>query len=594
MEGAAVAPTVVEGWLVCKVPGKPLSIRLSQDVIARLAMAVEEGFRALPRRGLETGGLLLGTNREVGDQAVVDIEDFESIESEHAAGPSYLLSDADRCLLEARIAARKGAARSAPVVGFYRSHTRRDFAATPEDASVLAAYFRKTSDVFLLIKSNGDGPATGGFVIREAGKGLCQSPCVQFQLDPAAAVAASPEAPLPASPPPQMRPMAAPAGPPAALPRTAWNLRWPIWLATAGAVALAVGLPFEVQRRIPDSIPAKPALSLALDVANTGSSLRLSWDHHALRHAGHAILWIEDGTGDQRFELDSKQLNEGTVLYWPRTTDVNFRLELLSPDGNVTESVRAIGRPSPALVVAPTAAQGAVKPQPLGTSKAPAVDALETSPAPSPKPSPNDLNPTASPRQSRTFALPRAQLEPAPGTPAALPDPPTIQPVLARTIGPSEEFLKPIVPVLSQEPRDGRDSNLRVSVEPLSGSRLEHVVRNVPLIGKRSRRSDYVPPAPLHNPAVAGPPPGSVAREVDINVKVYVNLSGKVEYAEILSRVAKADRDLAALAMFSARRWEFVPARSGNVAVPGEVVLHYRFGPATRVAGNWALVAHRP
>ena len=66
-------------------------------------------------------------------------------------------------------------------------------------------------------------------------------------------------------------------------------------------------------------------------------------------------------------------------------------------------------------------------------------------------------------------------------------------------------------------------------------------------------------------------------RDVKVNVKVYVNAAGKVDYSEVISKVAEADRDLASLAMFAARRWEFVPARSAGSAVAGEVILHYRF-----------------
>src|ERR1051326_9515174 len=92
MNGAAgIASSVRDGWVVWEVPGKPVSVRLSPDVVGRLGLAVREGFRALPRRGLETGGLLLGVKREAANQVVVEIKDFEPIESEHAAGPSYLL-----------------------------------------------------------------------------------------------------------------------------------------------------------------------------------------------------------------------------------------------------------------------------------------------------------------------------------------------------------------------------------------------------------------------------------------------------------------------------------------------------------------------
>ena len=66
-------------------------------------------------------------------------------------------------------------------------------------------------------------------------------------------------------------------------------------------------------------------------------------------------------------------------------------------------------------------------------------------------------------------------------------------------------------------------------------------------------------------------------------MKVYVNPSGKVEYSEVLSKVASTDRDLAASAVFAARGWEFVPAHAGEGPVSGEVILHYQFGPGVRV-----------
>jgi outer membrane biosynthesis protein TonB len=103
--------------------------------------------------------------------------------------------------------------------------------------------------------------------------------------------------------------------------------------------------------------------------------------------------------------------------------------------------------------------------------------------------------------------------------------------------------------------------------------------RSIPLIGKRNRRPDYVPPAALHNPGLSIPPNRNLARDVKINVKVYVNPSGKVEFSELVSKVSDTDRDLAVWAVFAARRWEFVPARDGDSAVPGEVILHYQFGP---------------
>jgi hypothetical protein len=78
----------------------------------------------------------------------------------------------------------------------------------------------------------------------------------------------------------------------------------------------------------------------------------------------------------------------------------------------------------------------------------------------------------------------------------------------------------------------------------------------------------------------------NVAHDVNIDVKVYVNSSGKVDYSEVLSKVGASNRDLAAAAVFSARKCEFIPARAGDDTVPGEVILHYQFGPGALASAD--------
>ena len=295
MDGTGVAPTVSDGWLVWESPGKPVSVRLSPDVAGRLGMAVREGFKALPRRGLETGGLLIGTRREGGYPVIVEVDDFEPIESEHAAGPAYLLSPADRSLLEARIAARQAAGGNSSIVGFYRGHTRRDFAIAEEDAFLFSTYFREPSDVFLLIKPGEGGSPIGGFVIREEGKVLSDTPYAQFRLEGTISIPAARETPVRATEESQAPVRAIRTIPPPAPREKTWKARRTIWPVAAGVMALAAALFFGIRMRAPDATPAKPGQPLALNVTSVGNSLRLSWDHQLPRHSGHAILWIKDG-----------------------------------------------------------------------------------------------------------------------------------------------------------------------------------------------------------------------------------------------------------------------------------------------------------
>jgi TonB family protein len=69
-----------------------------------------------------------------------------------------------------------------------------------------------------------------------------------------------------------------------------------------------------------------------------------------------------------------------------------------------------------------------------------------------------------------------------------------------------------------------------------------------------------------------------IAKPVPITVKLYVDRSGSVEYAELLSNGTGDNRDLASLAVFTARRWRFSPAQEGGEAVPSQVRVQFRFG----------------
>jgi len=577
MESAGVhASGPVDRWTVWEVPGKPVSVRLSPDVVARLGMAVQQGIRALPQRGLETGGLLIGSRSETESRVVVQVYDLEPVKSEHASGPSYVLSERDRLLLAERIAVHEATCKNSSIVGIYRSHTRPDLAITEEDASLFSTYFKNASDVFLLIKPSSEGSPMGGFIIREGGEVVSKSPYVQFPLRGIVAPQAIREIPRPAlreaqASPPTAPVVQAPAVRSVQLPAPPQNTaraRSLIWVAAAIAIGVAAGLYWRIPSRAPVSSPAKVAALPALHVSFIGNSLRLSWDAQISRHANRGVLWIKDGPETVRLELDSKQLSEGSVVYWPKHSDVDLRLEAISPDGILTESVRSIGGPSQAVAASPAPAVAlesrAVPPFTKAEGGKRIADP-ESAPEP---PSRNGIG-MASRQVSAEF---REARSPAPVAAIALPDSPIVQPVVVPPVTSGREFLALIAPASTP---NSVGVPVRVSVEPVPASH-----RSFAAILKRSTRSDYVPPAVLREPGLLNPAHRSIARKVSVDVKVYVNASGTVEYSEVLSKAAEADRDLAALAMFSARRWEFVPARTRDGSVPSEVILHYQFGPS--------------
>src|ERR1700704_1938577 len=106
----------VPGYFVWQVPGQPALIHLNLDVVDRMAAEIMRGFGAVPKRGAEVGGLLIGVMSQ-GHVSTIRIEDFEAIPCIYARGPSYLLTDPERALFDDVVQRRRN-----EIVGYYRSH----------------------------------------------------------------------------------------------------------------------------------------------------------------------------------------------------------------------------------------------------------------------------------------------------------------------------------------------------------------------------------------------------------------------------------------------------------------------------------------
>ena len=110
-------------------------------------------------------------------------------------------------------------------------------------------------------------------------------------------------------------------------------------------------------------------------------------------------------------------------------------------------------------------------------------------------------------------------------------------------------------------------------------------MRKVPLLRRLKKPQAFVPPKPNHReqPILTAGQQDEFTRPVPLDVKVYVNQSGKVEYAEVVSGARRRYPELAGAAVYAARHWDFTPARIDGEQVPAEVILHFRFEPS---AGN--------
>jgi len=187
---------------------------------------------------------------------------------------------------------------------------------------------------------------------------------------------------------------------------------------------------------------------------------------------------------------------------------------------------------------------------------------------------------TARPAAPRRFALPVA---PAAAV-APLIDPPPLTVAMATARVPAT----PMLDGISALPTPS-DPNVRVSTE---------YVTDEPhgLLGRRRKIPDFEPPALLRaaSPQIPADLRPRITREIAIDVKLYVNPSGRVDYAELSTDHTVSNRDLETLAVFAGRKWEFAPARIAGRNAPSEAILHFRFAPATSAGLARAASSLRP
>jgi hypothetical protein len=366
----------VPGYFVWQVPGKPVAVHLHLGVIDGLLPEIMRGLGAVPKRGAEVGGLLIGTI-EPGNPSIVRVNDFECVECAYKRGPSYLFTDEDGPEFEAACKRRQpDASPNAYAVGYFRSHTRDGLSMTPEDIEIMDEFFPDAAQVALLIKPFASKVSQAGFFFRENGL-ISGGTALEFpfrrreltgedspprrtlteraaergaeraarprrsrelfpetggdpgqpidreqaRFDPARfePVGFGPARFDPARPDPD-------SGLNAATPRL---LRW-MWIPVS-LLFLLLGAALGFQAAISmgrSGGNAAEEFNLALNVTRTGENLSVKWNPNspAVRAAQRGVLEIEDGGSAKSVELDSQYLQTGAITYNNMTGTVHFRL----------------------------------------------------------------------------------------------------------------------------------------------------------------------------------------------------------------------------------------------------------------------------
>ena len=326
-------------------PGRGVNLYLRSTMVDRLQNEVA-------RAGAnEIGGILIG--RPAGQGGDLVIEDFVPVARSNSDGLLYNLSDNDTLTLEAALL-RAAFATGSSILGYFRSHQRDGLSLSPADLSLINSYFQDPASVFLLVKPlHGSKTCTAGFFFWEDGRVQPEFSALEVALGGPPVTEPAPE-PAPEAvtqPSPQPAPALVTPAPPA---DHFWR---DLFLRAAIVTFAAITVVFAVltylgtrTNRLPATSPAPTPALLGMQLRRTPVGVSLTWNPKApeISAADRASLFIRDGIRHKVVELDKTQLVTGSVLYTPAGDDVQFRLEVYTPEGqSASQSVRLL-LPQPA------------------------------------------------------------------------------------------------------------------------------------------------------------------------------------------------------------------------------------------------------
>jgi len=344
-------------------PDGATEVHLNLDAVDGMLHECMRGMGAVPKRGAEVGGVLLGTVAHVGSRRLVTVETFEGVPIEYKHGPSYVFSEGDAELFRDTMARLNSAGFPRPV-GFFRANTRDEMELTEEDVRTLEQHFPDADSVALLIRPFATKPSTAGFVLTRDGRfSAGASPENEFvfrrrEIEEALEAQAAPAGPrvpyrpfavpspaqheaelvsavatmTPPAPGVAQPRVAMPA--PAALaplrrvPATRPRVRWR-WLPLS-SIFLVIGILLGIEATVSFRGALPDPYDLKLSLSRTGNALTLHWDRSApaVRAAQHGVVAIEDGNARMTRDLTASDLQTGSVVYTASGPAVHFQLRV--------------------------------------------------------------------------------------------------------------------------------------------------------------------------------------------------------------------------------------------------------------------------
>jgi protein TonB len=547
-----------ESGLTCDLGNVRFSI--AKATVALIEQTVQEKFMAV-RYGAEAAGLLIGRISE--DRKDIAIERIVEIASEYRYGPFLRLSPQDLGTFKQTLAELSES--GAQIVGLYRSQTRGESGLRDTDEEVLktiavadTAYAQNFKLILLFAPSVTTAPAlevlthtgAGWEIVARRRFAAADPRSTPVSPPPAKAAATRPPAPpAPEAPPapqteaPPARPLQRPAS--TSVPRARRS-----WLPVVALATLlgSAAIGWWVASRTPSTPRVVPTPSvtarerLGFAAAKENGDWKLSWSPDAAARLAQngADLVIRDAGNERQTALTGEDLATGTLFYTPRSSDIVFILRAKAagrPD--VEERIRVIGSlPPPSQKME----QGTLRLRPV----APPIQLSEAKP-----PAPDH----------RAFVPPQAQPDkPAASNPISLPAPPQ----LAKT-EPSERPPILSAPIASPAPPPIAAPAGSPSAAPASSAPKQAVGETV-----------GVPPVAIHQEQPHWPRFAPHTGLFEVEIRVQVDAAGEVVRATPVQR-STATAPFVDSAIQAVRFWKFRPAQAGGHAVPGEVVLSFRF-----------------
>jgi hypothetical protein len=406
--------------------GSGIEVEYSLEVVEQLRRISVDGHNAFVHGGKEIGGILYGIRE--GER--IKVLSFAELDCEHALGPRFLLSGADREVLAGLLRPRN----ELEAVGWFRSHTRGGLDLDSSDRDLFDGYFTQALSIALILKPTHWGPATAAFFVRESTGEIAPAVAREFALAPmkTAAPAARPIAeelePKPAR-------MVMPVLPekPAAKPG-----RRRIWMWAFCALALLALISV-----LSYGFRPSPHMNLQAYAVAPGQ-VRIGWSHgsRGLPDGTFGLLQIVDGGSITRIPMDAGRLRSGSVTYVQKTEHVTVRLKV-EPRGSGTapieDSIEFVGAlPAPVQAAAPPVES----PAPAAAPPTPAI-VMQVPLSPGPKPpvapvSAATVQVTPPPpvqvahRELSRGAIPELRRNPAAAAQIVLPVPPPVETAPAR------------------------------------------------------------------------------------------------------------------------------------------------------------------